>query len=407
MPEIPRISRLILSRFRQFGYCDIDLTHPDTGEALPRVCLLGPNGVGKSTVLDLLYRNLAPGDSNGAAPVSSDALVLAGFTVAGETLYRATDGSDLRNAVWFGGDIETSSKWASLENNPPDLSEFIERFSEYALSVAPEITPGSLALFTPETNLVDDHPVGGFREFLETREAERQNEYHQFLKHPDNRDRTIAEVDAEFAASFPNVLEAIREIWKPILSAAFLEFRPEAEEPLTSTQTGDEISFSALSPGLRQHLLRLAHVYAQYFHRDEQGGFLFLDDADTGLNPDLARMQMQFFHELFENRPGQIIATTHSPRVASLFSSEERIQLQFDEERGVSTLDRIVQKASDSDADPEPESEIEETMVETKTERAPVSAGKLAAIRRAMEETEDQDELADLLDEMMTLRRQR
>ena len=114
---------------------------------------------------------------------------------------------------------------------------------------------------------------------------------------------------------------------------------------------------------------------------------------------------MQFFHDLYSDRPGQIFATTHSPRVASLFAPEERISLRFDSERGVAIGEKIVPKAPEPETEPDPDP-ISETGPITRPIPTP-DQERLAQIKRAMEETEDQDELADLLDEMMALRSKR
>ncbi|MCG8599533.1 MAG: ATP-binding protein [Verrucomicrobiales bacterium] len=403
MPDTARITRIILSRFRQFGFCDIPLKHPGTGEPLSRVCFLGPNGIGKSTVLDQLFRVLSPEDAN--SPSSEDALVLVGLDIAGDTVFRASNGANHERPIWFQGNLEDSSRWSSLENNPPGFQEFVERFSDYALASSPELITDGLAWFSPEKNSINGDSVSGFREFLEARELDRAANYHEFLKHPDNRDRTVAEIDAEFGTAHPDVLESLQELWDPVLTPAFLEFNPADNGSLTSTQTGDEISFSALSTGLRNHLLRMARLHAHYFQKPNCGGFLFLDDPDTGLNPDLARSQMQFFLDLFAERTGQIFTTTHSPRVASLFAAEERISLRFDSERGVAVGEKISPRPAEPEK-PSEEEEISDTGPITRPIPTP-NQERLSQIKREMEETEDQDELADLLDEMMALRRKR
>lgn len=60
-----RIRKLHLQGVRQFRDVTLDFTHPETGEALDRICFIGRNGTGKSTVLELLrqllgHRELVP-----------------------------------------------------------------------------------------------------------------------------------------------------------------------------------------------------------------------------------------------------------------------------------------------------------------------------------------------------------
>lgn len=403
MASIPQIKRLLVSRYQQFGYLDLDFTDPKSGEPLSRICLLGPNGVGKSTLLDLLYRGLDPRAGAGNEAGSEDTLVLTGFVFDGKAVYLASNGAAenaKRETAWFTGEIEGSSKWASLEHNPPGLDEFRERFARYQWndSDSAHLAGTALAYFSPEHSLVDKKPAPDFGAFVQSRQQERQSDYHQFLKRPENRERTIASVDADFETSFPNLLDAIHELWRPLLDEAFLELRLDAGEPLTSTQTGDEIAFTSLSRGLQDYLLRQALVFAQYFRDPARSGFLFLDDPETGINPELARQQMLFFQDLIGDRDGQLIATTHSPRIAALFRPEERFLLRFDEETGVAAVpSRSSGPVSESDLSSSHSST-------TGRQDNPSSRRKLSLLKRAIEETDDQDELADLLDEMVRLR---
>jgi ATPase subunit of ABC transporter with duplicated ATPase domains len=49
-----KIRRVRIRGFQQFRDLDLDFTHPDTGEPVDRICFIGRNGTGKSTLLRLL-----------------------------------------------------------------------------------------------------------------------------------------------------------------------------------------------------------------------------------------------------------------------------------------------------------------------------------------------------------------
>ena len=53
-----KISRIIVKDFQQFKLLDLDLTDPQTGQPLDKVCLIGRNGTGKSTLLRIVKENL-------------------------------------------------------------------------------------------------------------------------------------------------------------------------------------------------------------------------------------------------------------------------------------------------------------------------------------------------------------
>lgn len=58
MPSL-KIRSLHLKGFQQFEDTVLDFTDPATGQAADRICLIGANGTGKSTVLRLLDQLVA------------------------------------------------------------------------------------------------------------------------------------------------------------------------------------------------------------------------------------------------------------------------------------------------------------------------------------------------------------
>ena len=89
MPDPYQIKRLILSQFQQFDFCDVDFTHPVTGEGLNEVCLLEPNGSGKSTILSQIYHSI----DSALLPLSTqpgatdDSLILTEFRIGDQNVY--------------------------------------------------------------------------------------------------------------------------------------------------------------------------------------------------------------------------------------------------------------------------------------------------------------------------------
>lgn len=50
-----RITRIVIPNFQQFSDFDLSLSDPITGKPLDRVCFIGRNGTGKSTLLRVIY----------------------------------------------------------------------------------------------------------------------------------------------------------------------------------------------------------------------------------------------------------------------------------------------------------------------------------------------------------------
>jgi hypothetical protein len=63
-----RIRTLKLKAIRQFRDVTLDFTDPKTGKPLDRICLIGGNGTGKSTILRLLAADSILGVPSAAPP---------------------------------------------------------------------------------------------------------------------------------------------------------------------------------------------------------------------------------------------------------------------------------------------------------------------------------------------------
>ena len=66
MAETMRITAILLKDYRQFRSFYLPLVDPNTGEALTKVCLIGANATGKSTLLALIAQFLEHGVPNRA-----------------------------------------------------------------------------------------------------------------------------------------------------------------------------------------------------------------------------------------------------------------------------------------------------------------------------------------------------
>lgn len=414
MSELPAIHRLILSQFRQFRFCDLDLRNPRNGEPLRQVCLLGTNGAGKSSVMAQLYRasrflaGMGSGAENPAGPDPRDSLILVGVAVAGEPFYLAMKGTGSpevgENARWFRGEIETSPDWAALSRAMPGFQDFIEFFSDYEISNEEEFptfsAPTALSYFAPSLWTVNGRPLSSFEGFLLEKRAERQRQYHEFLQREENRDRTVAEVEAEFQKEFPGVLFALAGVWRETLAADCLTFRPGHEPPFHCLVTGDDLEFSSLASGLRRYLLGTAELYSRFYQHPEYSGILFLEMPEAGLHPSLTATLMKFYQDLAGGHPGQLFLETHSEEVAARFAPEERFHLRFDPELGI---------VCSTDYVPSPDLPREGggRSPSSKNGRRSGRSPRVERLRRTIQETVDQDELADLIDEVISLKRGR
>ena len=68
-----KICSIHIKGFQQFQDTFLDFTNPETGEPLDKICLIGKNGTGKSTILLLIEKLLTIQPDQGLA--SSDSIV--------------------------------------------------------------------------------------------------------------------------------------------------------------------------------------------------------------------------------------------------------------------------------------------------------------------------------------------
>lgn len=405
MPEVQQVKRLILSQFQQFRICDLNFSDPPTGRAPRRICLTGPNGSGKSTILAQLYHAVDPA----ILPVAVDeereinALILTEYSLESQSVYLARNGLALGSTGsvyrWFSSDIENAPGWEAFLANGMGFREFEDQFEAYHVNddeslSAPDM---SSAWMSSSMDLIDSLPADDLRDLVDGITDERSTQFNKILKRPENREKTIATVEEEFESSHPDLLGEISLAWKPVLAPAHIRFSGAAPAGLLSGRTGESIAFSALSPGLQKYLLRSGHLSTQQRRRPGLRTFRVIDEPESGLSIPLA--QMFLTDCLFDSSEGesQLFVSTLSDEITSLFETHEIFALSFDEDNGIS-VSNIAKK------DPPTEKENVATAESTPPLERPNKA-RLSKLKREIQETEDQDRLADLIDELMSIRK--
>ena len=132
MSSAMRITAILLKNYRQFRSFKLDLTDPVTKQPLDKICFIGSNGTGKSTLLMLLSRflqSVSPafgGDSRGMG-LGPNCLIA--FKVKFETdeyfvIGRDRTKSELEGEIESGiyilpDQVESAAEWAKLWD--PDI----------------------------------------------------------------------------------------------------------------------------------------------------------------------------------------------------------------------------------------------------------------------------------------------
>ncbi len=368
-----KIARIIIKGFQQFQDFDLDLTDPHTGQPLEKVCFIGRNGTGKSTLLRLICARLQvlltpPLNARNGADTAK---CLVGITTNDKKYWLAGSLPGVGTALF--GSIEESSLWPVLVSGvrPQRGMHGVTRgWSEYvAASLDVQLTQGDLLIDSPPDatsllpagrhlpdasvdralKLLSDFPVfhevsaeqvNSFWNVLIYHIKKREQDWQEYLQQPENRNKSVADVEAEFQKSHPEILVEIAQLWNRILATAGLEFDYQAakkpvqlsdnlEAYIKVRKSGQRLEYNALSSGIRNFIFRLGHIFSLYFGREIRNGFLLLDEPENSLFPDFLYDLIDIYAQIVGNT--QVFMATHNPIIAAQFRPEERVILEFDD----------------------------------------------------------------------------
>jgi len=365
-----RIRTLKLKGIRQFRDVTFDFTDPQTGKPLDRICLIGGNGTGKSTILRLLAADSVLGVPSTAPPwarkLPTDAAMYVEFEHgnANACLHgkpnrfkwgahkdpKSREDLDEFGALLPFGSNDEQVLWTVLLRNsvtaycPPD-SELSPGSSK--INDVPDANlDGALSLLKnpPTKFLVGQDKVADFWKLLIALIKDREARLIEYNRRPENQHRTISEVETEFLAQNPDILKELAVFWEPILLKAGLRFDYEkASQPVQLTDNlkayiylaaeNAILPYAELSTGIRSFLFRLGHLFTIFRYHSGKGGIVLIDEPENSLYPDFLFDLLGHYER---TAPGaQLFFATHSPIVAAQFKPEERFILEFDPDRGV------------------------------------------------------------------------
>ena len=391
-----KICSIHIRGFNQFQDVCLDFTDPASGNPLDKICLIGPNGTGKSTILRMLQfllRNL--GSSGNPSEVAGHPRELAGhpilicrFDQDGEPYVLCSSPLQHLGTCYSGAFLRHDLFRQLTEGDqrvyPPELTTdgWIEDASALALkdgdsdlvtlaypdfsSLLPEDPPAptldeALNLFKSFSWLhaIHNQRANAFWQLLIYLVKKRENDYREFENKPENLKKTVERVRREFDEENEEILPAIANLWNGILARAGLEL--DLKGITVPVQLNDTLSvtvrtkqhhkpllYNQLSTGMRNFLLRIGYIKALYFNRKISRGFALIDEPENSLFPDLLFDLVETYVGILENT--QLFMATQSPIVAAQFRPEERCVLEFDDD-ACTTCRRGVAPAGDDPND--------------------------------------------------------
>jgi predicted ATP-dependent endonuclease of OLD family len=380
-----KICKVYIKGFQQFEDLELDFTNPKTGEPLDKICFIGRNGTGKSTILQILYQII-----NKIGPSS---FIRIPFLLAKiknkDTFYYILYSKTLgKETLIYNSEIEKEANDWKLElASVSDFEKlYSNSYSKYLLSAEEKkifielpglkkntsdliiLSPAesesnqymriddlpktdlntALSAYKdfPPSHIISNEKIGEFWTLLIYLIKKRENDFREYESQEENQNKTVKTVKEEFDKVNPKILNKLSEIWNKILNRAGLEFDvANASNPvqltdnlkayIISKSTKQTIPYNALSTGIRNYIFRIGHIYSLYFNREVKRGFLLLDEPENSLYPDFLFDWMETFLEIIKDKNGenntQVFISTHNPIIAAQFEPYERIILEWDE----------------------------------------------------------------------------
>jgi predicted ATP-dependent endonuclease of OLD family len=401
-----KLCKIAIKGFRQFQDVVLDFTHPETGAPLDKICFIGRNGTGKSTVLSLVHRFLhsAPNSWGVDGVVAIQFEIPEGrywvVSVSKQNEFNAPPMilrmrisdhhpdwlqrlSLLQSPKLFSDFVKDNKSWfveqednskvfreLQLQDNNNDLLIYCPAETQANTYAAIGDVPNAsvndaLVLFKifPYLHEVSKGTVDSMWKTLVYLMKKRDSEWREFENREENAHRVLGEVKEEFNWRHPEILPQLAEFWNDILAQAGLEFDVEgASNPVQLTDNlhayirlkyGDKsrIPYSQLSTGIRNFIFTVGHIYLLYFGREIKRGFLLVDEPENSLFPDFLFDLMETYESIVRNKNGetgtQIFMATHNPIVAAQFEPYERIVLDWNDDGSVSARKGVAPKGDD------------------------------------------------------------
>lgn len=324
-----KISGIRIKGFRQFGDVRFDFTDPQTGKPLDRVCFIGANGTGKSTLLELMSNFLAGksiwyGEPEEVVVFVQNQGKIEEFVLHGGNLTQTLAPREFNHALYLKAELDGEKAVTLIKSDWEKI---------------PEISQA--------TTTIQELQAEAFWGQLTTLVKERETEKMRFEERPENLEKTKRQLNEEFDQRHPKIEVKLAEIWNKLLYRCHLEVDLEQmkyptysdrhfEVFLRLVHSKKNLPYERLSTGIRHFIFRMGHIFSLYFNRVIKAGFLFVDEPENSLHPDFLYDLIDIYTETTADKTGenhtQMFFATHNPIVAAQFKPQERFLLEWNED---------------------------------------------------------------------------
>ncbi|HRQ89391.1 MAG TPA: hypothetical protein PLA50_11370 [Bacteroidia bacterium] len=384
MSGIPVLTRFLLLRDPRLPFVDLDLTDPETGLPLPEVCLVGPVDGDSRVLFSRLY------DAVSGMPLpsaSGDDYALAKFASEDGSFYLARP-LDGRAGLFFRTSIEESPHWQTLTASPPEFGELADWFADDLVEDQPTACDDASALW------IDSSGENELASFLAPLQQERGEAFHRFLLAPENRERTVSDLESDFEATSPQAYSQLAEVWNQFLApVGYQTALADSGHPFRDG-SGAPVPASNLDDSVSRALVRCGTAALS------NASTLFLDRPEGALHPALASSLIAAYRSLAA-KSARLIVATDSPLVAARFAPSHRIRLGRADDGTLSATRSTAPDGAGCDEILRADYGLDDALFAPKA----LPAAKPAPIQQPDDEYDDEDELADLIDEVISIRK--
>lgn len=324
-----KIAQIIIQNFRQFRNLELDLTypkgHPKEGQPLDKICIIGQNGTGKTTILELVKGRLFYGKIKNELIEKKEAYFF----------YQFQKGGNQWNIQQKGGS-------AYYRTHPEELTTnyFTDGLSLlfFPSGISNELpTREDFEPYNKELFELDSEGLGNVWRYLREDTKQYQKEEFNFrvklTQRAEKEDIDIKQEMEIWRKEHPNPLLDVAALLNPIFEQFNLKVKTEVGTideletlQLQSTNSEETIPYEQLSSGTRQLLFTLYPLLNLV--KQNPNSIVMVDEPETSLYPDLQRKIITYYTQLAQ--PQQYIFATHSPIIAAAFEPWEIVDLEFD-----------------------------------------------------------------------------
>lgn len=361
-----KITKIYIKDFHQFNDFTLDLTYPKghekEGMPLDKVCFIGQSGTGKTSLLELIPKNLFAYNTNlisksGIESIFNNIKISCSFGINNEY---STVTEYTKNTAKTKEGNETSWIWGSpkLNNKPCTWESLIDYYENEWINK----TASKLIYFPANLNynldfdssiVIDNKDI---IDFSVDRVAAVWNLILDKIQNYQEKEISIRQKISKTVEESSNDLEIIQKALKELEDWKKSEFNPIQDvaqkclDPLLRNfklkvktelvfKTKDDIGFikiqdfnnneiphSLWSTGTKQVVLSALPLYLL----KPKNTIILFDEPERSLYPDLQRLIVDYYSSLTENC--QFFYSTHSPIIASSFEPWEIVELKFNQE---------------------------------------------------------------------------